>query len=172
MDEPESKPVNLEMLLGGRTAGLLHAPPDYASPRKGLRGLWRRHLVANAAVRDRAYLEALFRSHFPRGDIIDAREDHLPDVLGNADNIILLYPDPIGMDFGSIERAIASRWPSKAVLVLNGRRRFFRLDQATRRRLAVRRFLASFRLPEIAFFAAFVAITPVLLLVDLFRGHR
>jgi hypothetical protein len=165
--------MSLDRLITGRTVGLLYAPADYSAPRPGLLGVWRRHLVANAGVRSCEYMEALFRDRFPHGEIVAVRDGRLPeDALATADAIVLLFPDPLGMDFGWIERGVAARWPEKRLLGLNGRRRFFPLDRFTRRRLGRRRLLAAFRLPEFAFFAMFVVVTPLLALVDLARGRR
>jgi hypothetical protein len=118
-------------------------------------------------------MTALFRSHFPNGTIVNVEDGRIPpEVTASADNIVLLFPDSIGMDFGDIERNVARRGPSRRVLVLNGRRRFFNLDAPMRRRLAWRRFLEATRLPELAFFAVFLVATPVLLLVDALRRQR
>ena len=165
--------MKLEALIGPKTVGLLRNPTDYAVPRMGVFALWRRHLVANAGVRDREYMEALFKSQFPRGELIVLEDFVIPDArCAEADSIVLLYADCIGMDFGGIERNIISRWPLKRLLVLNGRRRLFRLDSEMRRRLALRRFLEATRLPEMAFLLVFLIATPVLLLVDTIRSHR
>lgn len=162
-----------EDLIGGNIVGLLHHPGDYAAPRPGLRSLWRRHLIANAFVRNREYMVALFKSHFPGSPTVEATDGRVPeDSIAGADAIVLLYPDSIGMDFGWIERTVRARWPAKRLLVLNGRRRFFRLDAEMRRRLALRRFLERARLPEFAFFALFLVVTPVLLLLDAFKSSR
>lgn len=128
--------METETLIGTSTAGLLFVPTDYVTPRASLLGLWRRHLIANAAVRGRDYMEALFKSHFPHCRLLEVAHGRIPhgDLQG-VDNIVLLFPDSIGADFGWIERTLAARWPLKRVLVLNGRRRLFRLDPAMRRRL-------------------------------------
>ena len=165
--------MKLEALIRGNTVGLLHIPKEYSSPPPGLRGLWRRHLIANAGVRDREYMMALFTSHFPNGTVVDIEDGRIPPEIGaSADNIVLLFADAIGMDFGDIERNVARRWPSRRVLVLNGRRRFFDLDAPMRRKLALRRILEATRLPELAFFAVFLVATPVLLVIDALRGRR
>src|SRR5262245_25962066 len=165
--------MELESALGTATAGVLFFPADYFAPRHGLFALWRRHLVANASVRDRAYIEALFKSHFPNGVLVEATDGRVPgDALDRMDTIVLLFPDPIGMDFGAIERAVISRWPVKRLLALNGRRRLFRLDTRMRRRLGLRRFLASWRIPEFVFLLVFALTTPLLLLYDAIRGAR
>jgi hypothetical protein len=163
----------IESLIGPNTVGLLYIPSDYAEPRAGLLAVWRRHLVANAEVRSREYMEALFTASFPKGGLVEVVNGQIPtDRLEGADTIVLLFPDSIGIDFGKIERAIYSRWPSKRVLALNGRRRLFRLDPEMRRRLALRHFLETYRLPELAFLVIFVLVTPFLVLLDLLRGRR
>src|SRR4051812_25413284 len=129
----ETPPDDLESMIGGKGVGVLYAPGDYAVPKLGLRHLWRRHLVAHAAVRDRDYMEALFRRHFPHAPIIAADPQSLPGAIETADHVVLLFPDAIGADFSPIERAVAGCAPTKPVLVLNGRRRFFRLDVRMRR---------------------------------------
>lgn len=159
--------------VGRDTLGVLYVPDDYRLPRRGLLALWRRHIVANAAVRNREYMESLFNSHFPYGALVEVRNGALPAELINAsETIVLLFPDAIGLDFGRIERAIATGWPSKRLFALNGRRRLFRLDSETRRRFLLRRFLERWRLPEVAFFVLFLIVTPFLLIFDLMRGHR
>src|SRR5262245_12670114 len=120
--------MELEALIGSNTVGLLYFPPDYTVPRPGLAGAWRRHVLANAAVRDRAYMEALFRECCPHGALVEVASDDLPADVERADSVVLLYPDSIGIDFGGIERTLRSRWPGKRLLALNGRRRLFRLD--------------------------------------------
>ena len=165
--------MELETLLGSRSIGLLYLPGDYAVPRKGFGAVWRRHLVANAGVRDREYMEHLFHSHFPNGVLLELKDARLPaDIAGDGDNIVLLYPDSIGMDFPGIERALARQCPSRNVFVLNGRRRFFRLDRDMRRRLRLRRWLVAVRLPEFAFLLLFVLVTPLLVINDFVRGRR
>jgi len=159
--------------IGPFTVGLLYVPSDYVVPRKGLLALWRRHLVASAGVRTGDYMRALFTDRFHGSALVEVTDGEIPvDVLVQAQAIVLLYPDAIGMDFGWIERTLARRWPSKHVFALNGRRRLFRLDREMRRRLAVRRFLEASRLPELAVFLVFAAATPFLTLFDILRGHR
>jgi hypothetical protein len=173
MRKPEQSPMEYEALIGSDTVGVLYMPSDYAKPRGGLLALWRRHLVANAGVRNRDYMEALFKRHFPRGTMIELKDRQVPaDVMDSSKTIVLLFPDAIGIDFGRIERAIASRWRSKRVLALNGRRRLFRLDAKMRRRLALLRSLETFRIPEIAFLLVFLIATPVLVLFDMMTGRR
>lgn len=165
--------MQLETLIGRDTLGILYFPADYGRPRKGLLALWRRHLLANAAVRDREYMLALFNSHFPNCRLVTMAAEKIPvQEIESVDNVVLLFPDSIGLDFGIIERSIGSRWPAKRMFALNGRRRFFRLDAAMRRRIAVRRFLEKSRIPEAGLLVVFMVATPFLALFDVARGRR
>lgn len=169
----ERRGMEVNNLIGGSVLGLLYIPDDYAAPRGGWFNAWRRHVVANAGPRNRDYMERLFRDRFAGGDLIHMAADSLPiEKVEKADAIVLLYPDSIGLDVVHIERAIASRWPLKRVFALNGRRRFFLLDASMRRRLAIRRFLETFRIPEVILISLFIATTPLLVLWDFLRGHR
>jgi hypothetical protein len=169
----KAMPATLDRLIGGKTVGLLYLPPDYAAPRMGWRAIWRRHIVANAAVRDREYMAALFQSRFPSGNLHIVENDHVPtEVLAAADTVVLLFPDAIGVDWQPIERQVHPCSTGKRLLMLNGRRRLLRLDSETRQRLARRRFLETWRLPEFAFLSIFVIVTPILAFLDLIRGRR
>lgn len=165
--------MQLETLIGHSTLGILYFPEEYANPRKGILATWRRHLLANAAIRDRQYMLTLFNSHFPDCNSITITDKNLPArEIESAENLVLLFPDSIGLDFAAMERSIASRWPAKRLFALNGRRRFFRLDAPMRRRIALRRFLEKTRIPELCFFVAFVVATPFMALADLTRSRR
>ena len=165
--------MTLDALIDGPVIGLLHAPPDYAAPRPGLRHLWRRHVVANGYVRSAAYMRALFESRFPRGRLVEIGPGALStdDVDAQASTFVLLYPDPIGLDFGWAERELRSRG-AKTVLALTGRGRLLRLDAATRAGLAWRRALAKVRPLEFAFLIAFIVATPFMWALDQLRGQR
>lgn len=154
-------------------AGLVYFPEHYVTPRSGLLRSWSRHLAGSAGIRTPEYMKALFTKTFPGGALTEVATGKVPDDFGTqARHIVLLYPDAIGMNFGWIERTLVRRLPSKSILVLNGRRRHFRLDRDMRRKLTVRRFLERFRIPEFAFLVLFVAVTPILILFDLLRGRR
>lgn len=171
--ERERSSAEIEPLAGRDTLGVLYMPSDYVAPRRGILALWRRHVVANANVRNREYMESLFRRRFPYGALVEVKNGAIPSELIDASgSIVLLFPDAIGLDFARIEQAISTRWPSKRLLALNGRRRLLRLDRQTRRQFLLCRFLEKWRLPEIAFFVLFVVVTPFLLIFDLMRGHR
>ena len=57
------------------------------------------------------------------------------------DTIVLAYPDAIGLGWGPTERLLLSLKAAHYV-VINGRRRVFFWDRATRRELRLRRFMA------------------------------
>ena len=83
---------------------------------------------------------------------------------------ILLYRDAIGIGWGQTEQALLGA--GRELYAVNGRRRFFGVDAAMRRRLKVRRVLSVSRIPEIVFGAAVIVVGSVLALVDAARGRR
>ena len=120
-----------------------------------------------ANPRDEAYLRALFAERYPDGRIGALSE------AGNADVVVLLYPDAIGIGWSAVERDVRSRAGAGTELrALNGRRRDFALDRAMRRRLAVRRAFETALLGEALFTAVLLLATPPLLAWDLLRGRR
>jgi len=86
------------------------------------------------------------------------------------DTIILTYPDAIGLSWTAMEKQALTA-ALERVVVLNGRRRLFTLDNNARRKLRWRRFLANTRLVQ--FLAGIVAfpVGAVLATVDGMRGR-
>lgn len=167
-----SGPASLPQATGG-TVGLLYIPDDYAVRTPGLAHAWRRHVTANAEVRDQAYMTALFSEHFAGAALSVVERGRVPeDLVEPAGTVVLLFADPIGMDAGWLERAIRTKWPAKRLLALNGRRRLFRLDQRAFRALRIRRLLAQLRVTEFALVLLMALLTPLLLLWDFARGRR
>jgi hypothetical protein len=151
--------------MSKRVVGLLAYPlgEDFGVsdvPRHSLRRAYRRTLLNKANPRSPQYMRDLFAERCPDGVITDA-------VPPGADEIVLLYPDAIGLGFGAVERRLPS---GVAVRILNGRRREFALDTRTRRALRLRRLLERAMLGEALAVAAAAAVTPVLLLADRVRG--
>jgi hypothetical protein len=161
-----------------RVVGLFHFPwteSDFTGrSERGLAAKFRYAVWFKANPRSEAYMRALFAERHPEGQFVVARRD--PDWLeavACADTVFLLYPDAIGLRFGPLEREVRSRLkPWSALRVLNGRRREFMLDGATRRALALRRFLEAGMVGELAFLPVFMLATALLLAVDLLRGRR
>jgi hypothetical protein len=151
-----------------RVTGILVYPlgEDYgvgALPRRSVRRAYRRRLLEKSNPRPPQYMRDLFAERHPNGTI----ESDVP--ARDADEIVLLYPDAIGLGFGAIERRLPSGVP---VRVVNGRRRDFALDRRTRRALALRRALERTMAFEAVALAAAAVATPALLVVDLVRGRR
>lgn len=63
------------------------------------------------------------------------------------DAIVLAHHDAIGLGLFALERALLAR--GQPVVVINGRRRVYRLGPAAHRLLAPRRFLAQTRIGEL-----------------------
>ena len=80
---------------------------------------------------------------------VASRQAWTRDLLGESrayDHVVLVYADALGLGCEAGERsALADR---DDVLVINGRRRAFRLDRRLRRRLALSRLLARTRIVE------------------------
>ena len=66
--------------------------------------------------------------------------------LPDYDHIVLVYPDALGLGCGSAEQQALARHAS--VIVINGRRRAFRIDGCLHHQLAFHRFLAHTRIVE------------------------
>ena len=146
--------------------------PDASA--RGLSSRLARAVWYKANPRDEAYMRRLFAERYPDGVFVCAdREADWPARLVEGASVVLLYPDAIGQGFGRIEAVVGARpGPARAPRVLNGRGRDFALDRATRRALALRRFLERTMLIELAFVPFFVVLTPLLLTVDGLRGRR
>ncbi len=150
-------------------AGLAQEP---ASPRHPLT-LWWQAMRFKANPRSAAYMRERLAEAFPDARFVDvAAEPRWAEMLGGADAVVLLYPDSIGIGFGAIERRLRRAVPGAAIRVLNGRRRVFALDGATRRRLRIRRALERSMVIECVLGALFLIATPILLGIDRARGSR
>jgi hypothetical protein len=148
---------------------------DVGANARSLGALYRRAIAYRANPRPRETMRALFQEHWPEGQFVDIdHESAWVDTLGGADQIVLLYPDSIGLGFGSIERTVLQRHaPYATIAVLNGRRRQFVLSRGMRLRIRVRRLLERTMLPELALaIPLFLLATPFLLVFDVMRGRR
>lgn len=135
--------------------------------------LYRYAIWYRANPRSADYMRALLQEHFPTAEWLNTSVDtDWIQRISRADTIILLYPDAIGLGFAGIERIIATQksvWTN--VHVLNGRRRCFHLNSATRRGLRLRRVLARTMFVEFLMLPIFVIATPVLWVIDAMRGR-
>jgi hypothetical protein len=149
--------------------GLDDAPARASNPA----ALWRKAVWFKANPRSAGYMRALLDELHPGARFVDvAAESRWAEFLPGADAVVLLYPDAIGIGFGGLERRLRRLVPQGAIRVVNGRRRGFALDPATRRRLLVRRALERSMLIECVVGAVMLAATPVLWGVDFARGRR
>jgi len=141
-------------------------PPDPAEA--GLLARFRRARWYKANPRGRDYMKALFTEYFGDGVFVDVAEPgDWRAALTEADEIVLLYPDAVGLGFARTERSILRlRRPIQDIRVLNGRRRSFRLDRATRRQLQWRRLLERWMLGELVCMPVFVGVALVLAAYD------
>jgi hypothetical protein len=135
--------------------------------------LFRKAMWFKANPRSADYMRARLAEAWPAARFFDCgTEPDWEQAAAAAGDVVLLYPDAIGIGFGDIERRLQSVAPRATLHVLNGRRRGFLLDAATHRALRLRRFLECSMLVEIVFGCGFLLATPVLLGVDWARGRR
>ncbi len=160
-----------------RTVAVFH----YLWPAEGLKRPPGRRLAAQYAYavwykanpRSEDYMRALMAERFPGAEWVRSDDPGLKSRVADADRVVLLYPDSIGLGFMPIERLVLShKSPLADVVVLNGRRREFRLNTATRLGLRLRRLLEWTMLPEMLMLPIFIIATPVLWTVDAVRGRR
>lgn len=151
--------------------GILHLPLQRGRE-PGLPGTYRGAVAYKANPRTAEYMEHLFRRRRPDGDVLPTSDPAWRQRIAEADELVLLYPDAIGLGFLGIERVIRRSVPSPPT-VITGRGREFALDSRTHRQLLARRALEWTMLFELAVATpVFVVATPLLWLVDLVRGRR
>jgi hypothetical protein len=160
-----------------RTVALFHSPwpaeglerPAHSKPFAQFRyAVWYK-----ANPRSAAYMRALQQDRFPEAEWVDTVTDlDWANRVSQVDMVVLLYPDAIGLGFGHLEHTMFKHKPRWAtVKVLNGRRRDFLLNSATRLGLRLRRLLEWTMLPEILFIPIFVILTSLLWTIDAVRGR-
>lgn len=162
-------------MMRRRVTGVFHNPwRSLYDPRRSVAELYRRAVWVKANPRSEDYMKGLFLDRYPHGEYVNAETDaHWTKRVTSADTIIMLYPDAIGLHFRPVEDAITRHkrdWA--AVRVLNGRRRDFFWSARVRRSLRRRRLLERTMLLEAGAIILFIAVSPVLLLMDLLRGRR
>lgn len=162
--------------MSGATIALFHDPWKGAGgpvPRSRPWRLWRKAIWFRANPRDIDYMRALLADEFPGARFLDT--DAVPDWPGaaaEADEIVFVYPDSIGLGFFALEDRAMRAAPAARLMALNGRRRQFPLDVASLQSLRLRRFLEWTMILEFGFGAAILAATPFLIAFDFVRGRR
>lgn len=157
------------------TVGIYHddwrTTPARAS---SLADLHRRAVMVKAGPRDSAYMRRLFAERWPDGQFVDADAGtDWTSLVREADVVVLLYPDAIGLGFGGIESLVArNRKHWATVRVLNGRRRSFVLSRTAHAGLRMRRAIERSMMGEALLIVPFVMVTPFLVAIDLLRGRR
>lgn len=160
-----------------RLVALYHNPWPQAGmerPRgRGLGALYRYAVWYKANPRSAEYMRDLLAERLPEALWVSTGADaDWRERIAAADQVVLLYPDAIGLGFAAVERVVLARKrPWAGIAVLNGRRRKFLLNGGTRLALRLRRLLEWTMLPEMLFLPVFVAVTPVLWALDRVRGR-
>ncbi len=124
--------------------------------------------------RDQEYMNLLFAEKYDGGLFVKVNgPDEARTAAINADKVIILYPDSIGLGFSDVEKSVKKvMQPHAELRVLNGRKRDFLLNSATWRALIFRRFLEKTMLGEILVGSLILALTLPLLVIDLTRGRK
>lgn len=136
---------------------------------------YRKVLWQKANPRSEQYMRDLFNERYPDGEFVMVEDgESAAQRLAGARQIVLLYPDAIGLGFGGIEKAAlrAAARSGTRVRALNGRRHEFELDGRALRALRLRRVLERYMLGELAITIGFVIATPFLVCADFVRGKR
>lgn len=123
-----------------------------------------RVIVQRSNPRTLNYMKNYLERSYPGLSIVDAAK-----IPSDAHDLVLLYPDTIGLGWGQLEIELLPRFPR--LKVLNGRGRIFSLDTSTRLRLRIRRFLEVTFLPELLFAPVLLAIGAFFALTDKFTGR-
>jgi hypothetical protein len=122
--------------------------------------------------RDIQYMRALV-TEFLGQDIHWVKAKYLrPNIVKEADKIILLWPDGNGYGWFWVEFRVFAWRRGSTVMVLNGRRRYFQLTLKLWLAYCLRRFLERFWIGEIVFSIIFLVVSPFLVAWDLLRGHK
>lgn len=156
--------------------GIFHADwraDDHSEKKKTPFWLYNRALYIKANPRDENYMKELFSGYYPAGTFINAGKD--PDwvnAIPTAGEIVLLYPDAIGLGFRPIEtRVIKLKKRISDIYILNGRRRKF-LFSSSKKGLYLRRLGERSMCLELLVIILFIVVTPVMLVIDWADGHK
>ena len=106
--------------------------------------------------RSEEYMNKLVQERFPEVELINSSDPH------DNSELILLYPDAIGLGWSRLEKKMLREF--KKVTVLNGRHRYFDLNHKEIFKLRLRRFLECTFLPEMVF-APFILILGITLAI-------
>ena len=142
--------------------------------KQSIQELYGRAIWLKANPRSEEYMRSLFAERWPNGVFVDIHSNSdWQSLVKSADNVVLLYPDAIGIKFTDIEttvNALKKEWA--AIRVLNGRRRDFLLNRAVRFQLRLRRFIERSMLGEVFIMIFFITISPFFLVSDFLGGKR
>ena len=144
----------------------------------GLAGLVRkmdRHVLYRRNPRGRDYMFSVASEKFPEfGPAALVSPDEIDGVdWSSIAQIVFVWTDANGLGWSPVEKHIfrAANQGTRLV-VLNGRRRIFDLTRREWRTLRRRRLLEKTFAMDLAATAAFLVVTPFLLVLDLARGKR
>lgn len=126
--------------------------------------LWR--VVCNRAnPRTEEQMRAFFKEKFPDG-IFNSGD--IPTSMQSEDRLVLVYPDSIGLGYGSAELGVVF---ARHVEFINGRRRHVHLTLGHWVLLLFKRFLSITFLPEIIFIPFILVYALICSILDGAKGR-
>ncbi len=131
---------------------------------------WLPHKLYNVVCkrsnpRSQEYMVHLVQELFQNVKMVNI--DNIPQ---EANKVIVLYSDPIGLGYGALEKRILKQ--IKNIQVVNGRKRCFNLTSSTRYKMLLLRFLEITFLPELICLPWVLALGVVLSIKDSFMGKN
>lgn len=141
---------------------------------KSLKNIYNKGIHFKSNPRSLEYMTNLVQNSFDNIDIIQIASirDLIKVPLNDYQEIVLAYPDSIGLGWSTIDNYVMRTFnPIKNIIVLNGRNRQILLNNNNLVSLKARRLLEKSLLPEIVFMILFIIITPFFLLKDAINGR-
>jgi hypothetical protein len=136
--------------------------------------IYRRTLWYKARPRSEDYLRSMFDQRYPSAAFIRVDgETGWHSSIADADVVVLVYADCIGLGCARLERQVGHHsrdWAS--VRVLNGRGRDFLLSRGELMSLRLRRVIARTMIVEWVLIALFLLATPLLMVWNVIGGKR
>ncbi len=143
--------------------------------KKNLSNIYNKGVHFKSNPRSLEYMEDLATKKFEDIEIKNIlNEDELNNIdLDKYSEIVLLYPDAIGLGWSKIDNYISKNFNQmKKITILNGRRRVIVFNSNNLFGLRFKRFLEKALIVETIFTIYFVVSTPFLIIKDLLHGKK
>lgn len=140
---------------------------------KNLKNIYNKGVHFKSNPKNLDYLKMILKNKINDFEIVTIKNESGLNTIDfdKYDEIVLLYPDSIGLGWRNVENLLFKKTDEmKNICMINGRGRTIIFNKVNLFSLRVRRFLEKTLLAEIIFTLFFVVFTPVLLIRDLFNG--